>query len=115
MLLPLVLMAVVFSILGVAMFGGQVRSCALLDDPLTTFEDGEEFPTPGNGTAVLDEQFCNRSGTVCFGDDTCDARATTWISPRFNFDSSHMGVATLLVALTDGAHEYMLETTEGGE
>eukprot|EP01043_Picozoa_sp_COSAG02_P037378 COSAG02_NODE_2799_length_8009_cov_10.033375_1_plen_1293_part_00 len=82
-LLPLGLLALVFSIVGVAWFGGKARMCVNLANSL------DELP--------YDEQTClNMTGHG-------------WISHPFNFDNSANGMASLFVATTDGTHGFMLQ------
>lgn len=81
-LLPLGLLALVFSIVGVAWFGGKTRVCVNLANSL------EALP--------YDEQTC------------LNMTEHGWVSQPFNFDNSANGMALLFVATTDGTHSFML-------
>lgn len=82
-LLPLVLLALVFSIVGVAWFGAKDRACIELGNALQ--------PLP-------------------YDQDTCsNMTGHDWVSPSFNFDNSLNGMASLFVATTDGTHSFMLK------
>eukprot|EP01043_Picozoa_sp_COSAG02_P018299 COSAG02_NODE_852_length_16531_cov_9.899586_2_plen_1882_part_00 len=100
--LPLVLMLLVFAIVGVANFGSQLKGCVLVDDPLRWLASPHELVNKSTGEKALNtlnQTFCEQSPTYA------------WVNLPFNFDNSIIGTATLLVALTDGAHGLMLKTT----
>ena len=70
-LLPLCLVALVFSIVGVALFGGSLSYCAAAEDPLrhvAGFETQQQCLSGLNQTGL------------------------TWVSPSFNFDNSLNGM-----------------------
>lgn len=92
MMVPLALLVLVFSIIGVAVFGSVLSGCASSDDPMILLPD-DAFPF-GNETLCRKED----SGYV-------------WARPIFNFDSTGHAFATLFVAMTDGANEIMRLTT----
>ena len=81
-LLPLVLLALVFSIVGVSWFGGKESACVDLANTLETLP--------------YDRQTC------------LNMTNHDWVSPAFNFDNSINGIASLFVATTDGTHGFML-------
>lgn len=87
-LLPLGIMALIFGTVGVARFGSQLKRCVSAAEPLM-------------------ELHSNRT--------LCDlSPSDNWASPPFHFDDTLHAVATLFTALTDGAHEIMLETSDQG-
>ena len=87
-LLPLSLVGLVFSIVGVASFGGNIRYCIETLDPRTPLSTGLE-------------QFSNQS--MCLNQTGYD-----WVSPPFNFDNSINGLLLLFAAMTDGTHPFMV-------
>jgi hypothetical protein len=99
-MLPLVLMAVVFSIVGVAWFGGVLKRCIDSADPLTTLTQYQNETS----CMAMNELFEAQNLTQVY----------EWSSPPFNFDDSPTTMATLFVSLTDGTHSFMLKTA-GGE
>ena len=99
-LLPLVLMGVVFSILGVATFGSVLKGCVDPGDPLKILTGSDSIPVANETVSGF-----HANQTLC------ESVNYDWVSPPFNFDSSLVGLATLLVTMTDGAHGIMLATT----
>lgn len=64
-LLPLVMVAVVFSIVGVAWYGGKLASCVDPADPLVSLSD---YTTEGlciNSTHDVSRFFCSRLTVSC--------------------------------------------------
>jgi hypothetical protein len=105
-LLPLILMLLVFSILGVANFGSLLKACVMVDDPLRFLSSPHEHFNNATGEMMLlqlNQTFCEESPDY------------DWVNLPFNFDDALIGTATLLVALTDGAHDLMLITTESSD
>jgi uncharacterized protein YgiM (DUF1202 family) len=98
-LLPLILMGVVFSILGVATFGSTLKGCVDPHDPNKMLSQDDVMPYGNDTVYVHDNQ------------TLCEAVGYEWASKPFNFDSCPEGMATLLVTMTDGAHSLMLQTT----
>eukprot|EP01052_Picozoa_sp_SAG31_P006184 SAG31_NODE_282_length_18516_cov_9.338600_2_plen_1427_part_00 len=83
-LLPLCMAGVVFSIVGVAWFGGHLSYCAHALNPTVEV------------TEFIDK-------------DSCLSQANhDWVSPPFNFDNTVNGFVLLTTAITDGAHPYTL-------
>ena len=95
-MLPLGLMGVVFSIVGVAWFGGVLKSCIEVDDPLTSL-------------AYTNETACLAMNGVFAAQNITDIKYD-WASPSFNFDSSPVALATLFISITDGSHGFMMKT-----
>jgi hypothetical protein len=96
-LLPLVLMGVVFSIVGVASFSGKLAYCAPLYDPLKVTAE-----------LLIDDELVPAAQDICLNHTDYD-----WVYPQLGFDSSVQGLATLLVAMTDGSHPFMLAFYKG--
>ena len=82
--LPLFLMGLVFGIIGQQWFGGLLGQCVSLDSDFA-------------GLATL---------------ESCDEAGATWQSPMFNFDTSLSAVSLLVIAITDGAHGFMVDSSE---
>lgn len=85
--LPLVLMSMIFSIIGVEWFGGALAGCV---------DKTEPFEQLGG---LMDNQ------TLC--DDTPGYR---WRPDAFSFDDSLTGMATIFVAITDVSRTAMSQT-----
>lgn len=95
-MLPLLVMAVVFGIVGVAWFGGVLKDCVETTDPLTVLR-----------------QYQNETQCLAMNDFAAAHNLTglyEWRSPSFNFDNSLNSIATLFISMTDGTHGYMLRT-----
>lgn len=91
-LLPLVLMVLVFSIVGVEWFGGTLQGCIQIEQPFVQLH------------GMMDNR------TLC--------EATPgyhWRPNVFSFDDSVSGMATIFTAIADGAHSLMLQTNTVGK
>ena len=109
-MLPLFLMAVVFGVVGQEWFGGALGDCATVCGVET--ESRCTLPeVPGILTIV---NLIGPSDEVLAAHTTlkmCIEEGGTWVSPMFNFDNALSGVSLLFVAITDGVHDWMVDTT----
>ena len=84
-LLPLVLLMLVFSIVGVQWFGGATTYCIADIDPLVSLQ-------------ISTKSACENMTTS----------PHSWVSPKFSFDNTLVGMATLMLGFTDGTHGFMM-------
>jgi hypothetical protein len=111
-LLPLLVMSIVFAIVGVEWFAGTLDTCWLESTDDRPVEASEaDLPDTmtwwtANNSGYEDWLFTNE--TTCNG---YPGPELIWHAPAFNFDDSITGMASVFVAVTDGAHEFMLATT----
>jgi hypothetical protein len=128
-MLPIMVIGLMFAIVGVSWFTGILSYCAALEDPLaplTSLQDEEACDKAHtmalNSTAHMtsaasagSESWSNsesgsESGSWNSDDDGYfRPLGFTWETPALSFDNSATGMASLLVAATDGTHEFMLQ------
>jgi hypothetical protein len=107
-MLPLFLMAVVFGVVGQEWFGGALGEChatctAQTASRCVTLPVSEEIAD----IVPLSDDLLATLGNL----QSCVDSGATWVSPMFNFDNALSGISLLFVALTDGVHEYMVDST----
>lgn len=112
-ILPLFLMAVVFAVVGQEWFGGILGDChthcTVVTESLCVTADASKDVSSATESSLNDSA---TEGAVLSDLESCVEAGGTWIAQMFNFDNALNGVSLLFVALTDGVHEYMIDSTE---
>eukprot|EP01043_Picozoa_sp_COSAG02_P000474 COSAG02_NODE_8_length_60691_cov_104.994752_40_plen_2944_part_00 len=107
-ILPLFLMAVVFAVVGQEWFGGSLGECHA---SCTVVTESRCIAAANIAESVDVSLNIDSAADKLLNLESCVKAGGTWVSEMFNFDNTLGGVSLLFVALADGVHPYMVDST----